>query len=188
MNGKGKDRALAQVGLVSSGSFNGMQLVFLPSLAGRGGGKQTFFNMLEMCQLEMRLTSLGVDGESHPRPAGDGQHGSGGGDGIIFTNSGLGVRGSLVVWLDFCKRLILADGEVSLCEPHEVQHGQYKVLSLGWVENRLSPALGEGPGDTGGWHIGCDLAMSAGSPESQPGLFPQDQIWHVEGGGSALLR
>lgn len=64
--------------------------------------------MLETCQLEMRLSLLGLDDESHPRPAGDGQHGSGGGVGVIFTNSGLGVRESLVVWLDFFKRLILA--------------------------------------------------------------------------------
>lgn len=47
--------------------------------------------MLGTCQLEMRLSLLGVDDESHPRPAGDGQHGSGGGVGVIFTNSGLGV-------------------------------------------------------------------------------------------------
>lgn len=64
--------------------------------------------MLETCQLEMRLSPLGVDDESHPRPAGDGQHGSGGGDCIIFTNSGLGVWDCLVIWLDFFKRLILA--------------------------------------------------------------------------------
>lgn len=58
--------------------------------------------------MEIRLSPLGVDDGRHPRPVGDGQHGSGGGAGAIFTNSGLGVRESLVVWLDFFKRLILA--------------------------------------------------------------------------------